>query len=1340
MILVPSSALRATVGERALARRSLGEGGYGNPMNKHLVRCIALLLVPALIADPVFAVPLKTSHHPQNDLFAEQAFVNRAINVRRFLIGNELPKIRTIVSGTALLLALAHVSARPAFTQQRIAESQTSLETLLGALARPFDDRSLAMTIYQIGQTYDASALPAIEPYLKHQDNLVRSITLHAVFKLGRIEPVLQALRTDDIAASLAFTSMWSEASTASEPPRAHIVQGLQAVARDNKIKPPTRSRAVEAINRSLRNASVQEAVTMLGLQGLEREIFEKYGWKVYGADDELLRQVATSLEPIRRLAQKARLKAIAFVDPEYLASRHAEAENVQGLILLKRVGSISVEVGVGQPASYVLPHEIAHDIMPGQLPQDSVDQYFKSWISALAEFIDLDVTHWYEKEIVFEQAYCNAVNDWVHSPEKFFFLSNIEKNKYISDFVLAAAKEYIFEEQGKRFITFYWPEGLGAWPGSRSYTDVELPPGDLNFSTLARLYLNTMRRPAYLGVSPEESESVLRVYRLMDFLYGPEDGRMLLPYLRLSNALPRHSVRPELRDWLLLSNAYVRRLFVNASQGSDRILYDRLYTWGHFVNTLTVEKLKPELLEEWRALQARLTPDRTEREQANADLRQAFRDVLGIGPSEAPLPAAEAKREFVRQLLRKAGLEDLIVLQAPKVAGVTIQRGFSAGVRALPSKRKRRTPDLLTFRLYSRLSHYQKANGTLKGLIASYWKLGEWKLWIGKGPHNEPRAHRDALVAFLNDRPIGLHAFTARPGTSLSFDDGIFVDPKEWDQRVGSRLRVALLQYLREEGHKKFIIQKIDKTKEAQKFDAHWLRYPGVTKRIWGGTEFNIERFLSWLERTKTPIFIFAALGFAALLMKGAGLFMPHEALAPGAMAHAAVCWFMLGIPLHEIPLEEAPEKGSGGTPRKRAAAVENPLPKMEYKYQSTSLSIVSRGKYAVRNLLRGGPIPQPPWFVAFDEPGLHAGQQTSFDITDNSYHPALAQLQDERNFETVARWIVHLKHSGRFPVHGLIYKPNVGGYGMGIMYLRLDSSGRLAITMAYNPHFPGAYARASAMTSLISRRGLGTAKHTPQKDIVTMILNVDDEQLAAALRDIWNEASIFNIEGKVIFDAGMLEPVMPSLQPGGRAYETRHVLKGDLFSSNSDLLKTPYQDDLYENGSYARRGSSPFFGNITYRSGHTLELDYRSMYDPLYGTMPELMERKQEFEQYVDRLIRAEFVYLSARMRAWGLHIPTIAYVAFDLQWMPPEKAGQFPVPFLTEAYIGISNKASSFKRREWLKISPVDIRELSTLRTQIPKQILEILPKKPPSRIKEPFPHFSGGTHRQKLKQAA
>src|SRR5258708_4388406 len=83
---VPSSALRATVGKRALARHSLGEGEYGMP--KPLVRILALILVPCLLADPASAAFLASwpsqsmkAPHSIPSTFLQQAIVPEVVDV-----------------------------------------------------------------------------------------------------------------------------------------------------------------------------------------------------------------------------------------------------------------------------------------------------------------------------------------------------------------------------------------------------------------------------------------------------------------------------------------------------------------------------------------------------------------------------------------------------------------------------------------------------------------------------------------------------------------------------------------------------------------------------------------------------------------------------------------------------------------------------------------------------------------------------------------------------------------------------------------------------------------------------------------------------------------------------------------------------------------------------------------------------------------------------------------------------------------------------------------------------------------------------------------------------------
>ncbi len=319
---------------------------------------------------------------------------------------------------------------------------------------------------------------------------------------------------------------------------------------------------------------------------------------------------------------------------------------------------------------------------------------------------------------------------------------------------------------------------------------------------------------------------------------------------------------------------------------------------------------------------------------------------------------------------------------------------------------------------------------------------------------------------------------------------------------------------------------------------------------------------------------------------------------------------------------------------------------------------NVLRNDKYAVRNLLKGGPIRQPPFFIIFqpDETVNLEGGGAPVYIGP----PAkLINPADVRKFDEVVDEIL----AGRLPLP-LRYKPNRESIGAGAFRLTSSSPDEITITMAYDIGSEDHLVR-----NYLDELGVPGVKNNadgPGSHIARLTLNRNTQDVKKILHSLWLLVSI-NKEYKT-YDPGTMETDMPFITIGGRAYETRHFTEGDLITGESIIEHEQ---------SFCRIGASGEFSNVTNRGPNTRELKGPGLFLPLYRYTPYIPADKiQEFEVYVDKALHDEFKYKADRLKAGGLFIDETAEgidekVAgvVDLAWLVPESKGGFPIPIVTE-----------------------------------------------------------------------
>ncbi|GEM_PF-4814832 len=316
---------------------------------------------------------------------------------------------------------------------------------------------------------------------------------------------------------------------------------------------------------------------------------------------------------------------------------------------------------------------------------------------------------------------------------------------------------------------------------------------------------------------------------------------------------------------------------------------------------------------------------------------------------------------------------------------------------------------------------------------------------------------------------------------------------------------------------------------------------------------------------------------------------------------------------------------------------------------------------KFEIRSILRGGPIRQPDFFSAIrrDEARIRSMKRRyKKTFKDRSYRQEFAWPADVMEFSELAEAIV----SGQVKTP-LVFKPNGGAVGQGIIFISRDAHGRLTLTMSYleGMFMPQSSERVEQYVSsldlpliLDNKKGIMQIHLDPKKDHVSKILF-----------NIWSLVS----EGDDgIYDSGMVESLIPAVRYNGKAYETRLVFEGNLETGES----VPVIDEtgMSEGSWYGKIGGSSYFANAQGRENADW-LPFKRMFNPLFQAFKIEGKKRREFQQYAERIIREEFAFLSKRLNDMGISANYYVRGYFDLVWLPPKDGSNgFPVPVLIEA----------------------------------------------------------------------
>ncbi|MGQ0644466.1 MAG: methyltransferase domain-containing protein, partial [Elusimicrobiota bacterium] len=364
-----------------------------------------------------------------------------------------------------------------------------------------------------------------------------------------------------------------------------------------------------------------------------------------------------------------------------------------------------------------------------------------------------------------------------------------------------------------------------------------------------------------------------------------------------------------------------------------------------------------------------------------------------------------------------------------------------------------------------------------------------------------------------------------------------------------------------------------------------------------------------------------------------------------------------------HKFPLATAGGDKEGAPARDY---ITNPFPLLAGRDAVTRVELMRalNGKYPARVLMAGGPIRQPDRFAAIkrDSAAHRVRGLTGREVHDASYPEDFAEPATVLNINEVAA-AVAADPASMLP---LVFKPNAGAMGENVAFftgsLENDS---VRVTVADVEDMGTPLTDTTAIMEYLRGKNLAQSLQTLSgQDILQF--SVPRAQLPDVLPGLWRLLAANPWSGR--YDSGMIETVMPVQTYNGLAFETRHIVRGDLFSGNvNDLMKEAW---------YARLGSSSFFSNKEGRSG-AQGRRWPDMFQPLYEMFGVPDNRRTAFQAHVDKLIKEQFAYIAARLRMAGIRAETEVRTEFDLMWLLPQQDGEFPVPVIIESSFHLPQK---------------------------------------------------------------
>ncbi|MBK9038262.1 MAG: hypothetical protein IPL83_03705 [Bdellovibrionales bacterium] len=246
------------------------------------------------------------------------------------------------------------------------------------------------------------------------------------------------------------------------------------------------------------------------------------------------------------------------------------------------------------------------------------------------------------------------------------------------------------------------------------------------------------------------------------------------------------------------------------------------------------------------------------------------------------------------------------------------------------------------------------------------------------------------------------------------------------------------------------------------------------------------------------------------------------------------------------------------------------------------------------------------------------------------------------------------------------VVYKPNHSGLGNGVIFFEPSAVDQLNITVSKLVDIEDE----SEWIRFLKKEGF---ESIGGQDVYS--LRVLRRLSRPTLEKLLHKVATSH---PIKYDRGMFERMVDPIKFSGKAYETRHMVSGDLVSGRVELVKSDPRDPRVR--WFARIGSSRFLSNFGERA-EAFELNEPEMYDPLFRRFNFSPDDQRKFKIYVEDIVTREMKYLLERYRHGGFSLDVEVNGAFDFMWLPPAEEGGFPVPILIEADMSIAFPKSRF-----------------------------------------------------------
>jgi len=354
-------------------------------------------------------------------------------------------------------------------------------------------------------------------------------------------------------------------------------------------------------------------------------------------------------------------------------------------------------------------------------------------------------------------------------------------------------------------------------------------------------------------------------------------------------------------------------------------------------------------------------------------------------------------------------------------------------------------------------------------------------------------------------------------------------------------------------------------------------------------------------------------------------------------------------------------------------SGVMQNPFPQLRVPSSITfnDMQDLSTNKYCIRALLQDGPMQGPSFYALVDD-----NVDIDMNILRLKYGgppDKFVNPKDVRSFDEVIKAFLERKLG-----QGIVYKPNHAALGSSQIFLKYNQAGTLDVTVNCFHTQAGSIWR-DILRYLKSRTDIrgDSIYHDTDTKTITLTLDPESQDIVDILHEFWLTIITSDPIRSDEYDPGMFESDLdPIRTEDNRPYSTRFILEGSLTTGRiTDLHRTKW--------GAARGAIGGVVSNVGGREDAGAEgLKPNEIFTPLYGRYVPV-GREGEFEDYVVKLIGEEFTYMCDRFKAAGIFMDNEIIFQLDLVWLPPKKAGDFPIPVIIDGMDFV------FKSNPWASV---------------------------------------------------